>query len=64
MINTAFHEGAKRPKKQGEENYYAKYGMERGGRGEKINMIRKIDIMFAYYIIEGKNMRHFTGMKV
>lgn len=59
-INTVFQAGAKRAKKHKEEKYYEKYGTERGKRGEKIDLINKIDIRFACYIIASKTMRHFA----
>lgn len=59
-VNTTFQVGAKRAKKHEEENYYANYGTERGGRGTKIDMISKMDMRFACYIIAGKTMRHFA----
>ena len=35
-ITITFHAGTKIAKKHGEDNYYAKYGTERGGRGERL----------------------------
>lgn len=59
-MNVAFQVGTKRAKKQGENDYYAKYGMKHGGRGAKVDLIRKNEIRFACYIIAGKTMIYFA----
>lgn len=57
-MSTTFQLVTKRVKKQTEDNIYERYGTGRGGRGAKIDMIKKVDIIFYCYIIECKTMRY------
>lgn len=60
VVSTTFQTGAKRAKKQSKDNIYARYGTEWGDRGAKLDIINKVNIRFACYLIACKTMRHFT----
>lgn len=59
-ISTTFQTRVKRGKKNLEENIYARYGTEQGGRGAKLDRINKVDIKLYCSLIAGKTMHHFT----
>lgn len=46
-------------KKKMEDNIYARYRIERGGKGAKLEKINKDNIRFSCYLIAGNTMRHF-----
>ena len=59
-ISTASQNVSKRAKKAGDGDYYKKYDTKRGGKGAKIDLINKLAVKFACYLITRKMMRHYT----